>query len=338
MNQWIVTANQHYIHYAMEELRRLIPDASFTPLEIGTVCHLTTDLTIEQLNDLIVQQPPIFVRHLQPVTNQFTLMGNVEDIEQIAETVRYSALLQPNCTTAVHVRIDKDSIYTYSIVDTKAIIDAILVERNIPLTMSSPQTIVSVYVSKQQVYIGVATPTEMLSDWPGGAIRFQREENQISRAKFKLLEAERIFSLDFSSYHTALDIGAAPGGWTSLLLERGLTVTAVDPAELHESIRQHPALTYLKKNANDVKFPSNHYDLLVCDMSWSPLLMSRLILQLEGALQPSAIVIVTIKLMHKKPLQTIKEVINRLQAEFHLERAKQLFHNRDEITLFLRKK
>ena len=90
-------------------------------------------------------------------------------------------------------------------------------------------------------------PEDMLSDWPGGAVRFQREEGQISRAKFKLLEAEREFGLHYAKYQQALDIGAAPGGWTSLLLERGLRVTPSIQQSLHPTLLAYPTLTYLKR-------------------------------------------------------------------------------------------
>ena len=42
--------------------------------------------------------------------------------------------------------------------------------------------------------------------------------------------------------------------------------------------------------------------------------------------------------MHKKPLQTIRDVIAKLETAFELRKAKQLFHNRDEITLYLVKR
>ncbi|MNF15260.1 hypothetical protein D3C80_2177880 [compost metagenome] len=66
--------------------------------------------------------------------------------------------------------------------------------------------------------------------------------------------------------------------------------------------------------------------------------MSKLVLDLEPALKRGATAIITVKLMHRKPLQTIRDVISRLSTEFVLQKAKQLFHNREEITLYLQKK
>jgi 23S rRNA (cytidine2498-2'-O)-methyltransferase len=66
--------------------------------------------------------------------------------------------------------------------------------------------------------------------------------------------------------------------------------------------------------------------------------MSKLVLEQIAALAEGATAIITVKLMHKKPLQTIRDVIARLSESFELKKAKQLFHNRDEITLYLIKR
>ncbi|MEF2245853.1 SAM-dependent methyltransferase [Paenibacillus sp. IITD108] len=338
MNQWIGTANQHYANYAMEELRRLIPGASFTQLAASEVFMMNSPLEREALLELVLEHEPIFLRHIQPVDRTIAITGSTDDLEALAEMVRNARLSFENKDTAVHVRKASGSPYTYSTADTKAVIDAVLEDIDSQPVVQQPEIIIAIYAGATQLYAGFATPEQMLSDWPGGAVRFQREENQVSRAKFKLLEAERTFGLHYEQYRNALDVGAAPGGWTSLLLERGLSVTAIDPANMHESLSNHPGLIHYKQNASDVKLQKNHYDLLVCDMSWSPMLMSKLVLDLEYALADDAIAVITIKLMHKKPLQTIREVIERLQQKFELIKAKQLFHNREEITLCLKHK
>ncbi len=51
----------------------------------------------------------------------------------------------------------------------------------------------------------------------------------VSRAEHKLAEAIHVFGLDLRAGMRAIDLGAAPGGWTFLLAERGLDVVAVDP-------------------------------------------------------------------------------------------------------------
>jgi 23S rRNA (cytidine2498-2'-O)-methyltransferase len=64
-----------------------------------------------------------------------------------------------------------------------------------------------------------------------------RQENAetgsaINRAEFKLREAIDFFGIDLDKVRTCLDIGAAPGGWTHYLSQRGVRVVARDTALL----------------------------------------------------------------------------------------------------------
>jgi len=335
VSRWIGTANRGFASYAMEELRRMYPQARFTQLAAGEVFLMELPGSREEVQSSLLEREPIFLRHVQPVDRELPLSGNADDLEELSHVVRLAEAVFAGKRTAVHVRRASATLFPYSAADTKALVDAVLLELDSEPSLQEPEVILSIYAAADRLLIGWGTPRELLSDWPGGAVRFQREEGQISRAKFKLLEAERAFGLSYADYRQALDIGAAPGGWTSLLLERGLAVTAVDPAALHPTLLGYPRLTYLQQNASEAKLEAGRYDLLVCDMSWSPLQMCRLVLDLKQALAPGATAIITIKLMHRKPMQTIREVMERLQTAFHVRKAKQLFHNRDEITLYL---
>ncbi|MCU6708191.1 SAM-dependent methyltransferase [Paenibacillus sp. J5C_2022] len=338
MSEWIGTANKGYSPYAMEELRRLASGAGFVQLLPGEAFLMRCEPEADELHAAIAQHEPTFLRHIQPVDRKMDIHGDAEDLGTLSDMIRQSRLRLKNRKVAVHIRRSQSSPFPYSAADTKAVLDAVLEEIGAEPAVQGPEVIIAIFAADDTLYAGFGTPGEMLSDWPGGAIRFKREEGQISRAKFKLLEAERTFGLDYGAYRHALDIGAAPGGWTSLLLERGLQVTAVDPAELHHSLRNHPDLVHLKRNAADVSLAPRTFDLLVCDMSWSPILMTKLILDLKDALAPYATAVITVKLMHRKPMGTIREVKERLGTAFEVLRAKQLFHNRDEITLVLQKK
>jgi 23S rRNA (cytidine2498-2'-O)-methyltransferase len=338
LTEWIGTANQSYSPYAIEELRRMIDGVTFSQLAAGEVFLMNSPLEREETLQAVHQREPIFLRHIQAVDRTIEITGDAEDMEQLSAVVRSASQQFAGKRTAVHIRRAHGTAFIHSASETKAVIDAVLAEVGAEPVVQQPDTIIAIYASASTLYIGFGSPRDMLSDWPGGAVRFQREEGQVSRAKFKLLEAERAFGFHYEQFRRALDIGAAPGGWTSLLLERGLRVTAVDPAELHPSIVDHPALTYLKRNASEIKLKPGSFDLFVCDMSWSPMLMSRLVLDLEAALAEEATAIITIKLMHRKPMQTIREVIAKLESVFELKKAKQLFHNREEITLYLQKK
>ena len=63
----------------------------------------------------------------------------------------------------------------------------------------------------------------------------------VSRARHKLQEAIDTFRIPVSGATQVLDLGAAPGGWTAVLVEAGASVVAVDPGALSPAVAAHPA-------------------------------------------------------------------------------------------------
>ncbi|MFC6332149.1 SAM-dependent methyltransferase [Paenibacillus septentrionalis] len=339
MSKWIATSNQGFSPYGMEELRKIFSPISFKQLIPGEVYQFEVPQENDQVIAMLSEAEKIFIRHVQPIDRMIDITGDaVVDGQALADMVSYIESSVAGKRVAVHIRFSHSHDLTASKLELKQAIEEALLQAEAEPVKQEPDLIIALFAHEQEMLIGFGTVEEMGSDWPGGAIRFQREEGQVSRAKFKLLEAEKVFGLDYSNYSAAIDVGAAPGGWTSLLLERGLKVTAIDPAALDERIVYHPKLTHLRMNASNVKLPKGSFDLLVCDMSWSPNEMSKLVLSLAPAIKPYSYAIITVKLMHKKGLQSIKDVKQRLSSSFTILGAKQLFHNREEITLFLQKK
>lgn len=338
LSRFIGTANRGYAQHAQEEVRRLLPGAAFRYLVPAEV--FVMELTVEKEDAIRVlrAQEPMFLRHMQPIDVELQSQGDASDLESLAA---WSGGLSVGSGERIAVQARKQEGLTlpYAPADIRSVLQADLEERfGIESVVRGAERVVSVYAAAERLYAGVSRPEDNLSDWAGGAMRFQREDEQVSRAKFKLLEAEQRFGLDFAAYRTAIDIGAAPGGWTSLLLERGLRVTAVDPAAMHSSLLGDKRLTYLRRNAGDVSFAADSFDLLVCDMSWSPKQMGKLVSDLLYSLRRGGLAVITVKLMHGKPFQTVRELTSTFAGQrLELVRAKQLFHNRDELTLLLRK-
>ncbi|MFK7695338.1 SAM-dependent methyltransferase [Paenibacillus sp. HJGM_3] len=338
-SSFIGTSNRGFALYAQDEVRRLIPGTKCTELSDQEVFLMQCPISREEVIARFGAEEPIFVRHLHPVDATTELNRQESDLHRLAALVSREWSFRTGERLAIQVRKQDRLELPYSPAQVReALTDKLEQLFQIEPVPREAERIVSVYVTADTAYVGLSAPSDNLSDWAGGAVRFQREEDQISRAKFKLLEAEQEFGLDLAAFSNGLDIGAAPGGWTSLLLERGLRVTAIDPGDMHPSLVKHPKLTIYRRNARDVQFPPQSFDLLVCDMSWSPLQMAKLLIPLLDALRTGGTAIVTLKLMHGKPFQTVKDTSRTLAPYLELVRAKQLFHNRDEVTLFLIKR
>lgn len=337
MNRWIGTSNKGYAQYAQEEIRRLFTEVTFVNIVPTEIFIMELAHPEEEVLSVIKKHKPVFLRHLQPIHDKLlytsTSQFHAEELMKLHSITQWK-----HQRIAVHIRKHPAATFSLSNSELKEIIAQQLVDiQHCELVTQQADQIISIYINRETIYCGSATPEEHLSDWSGGAIRFKREDGQISRAKFKLLEAEQQFNCPLDQFKHALDIGAAPGGWSSLLLERGLRVTAVDPATLDPSIIHHPRMTFLQRNASQVSFAERSFDLLVCDMSWSPRQMTRLVKELLPALTQGGKAIITVKLMHKKPLKTIKELEAQFSPMLTMLQAKQLFHNRDELTIYFTK-
>lgn len=329
---FIGTANHGYGQQAQEEIRRLFgAESKFSHVVPAEIFLFTLPVDKSEAVQTLLSQEPMFLRHMQPVDAELEWDGSIAALQ---DWVAGQFQLEAGTKLAIQVR-KTEQVKQLSAGQCKQALDQVLTEAySVVPVAKEAELILSVYLTEHTAYAGISKPTDNLSDWSGGAIRFRKEEGQVSRAKFKLLEAEIAFGLDFTQYRTAIDVGAAPGGWTSLLLERGVKVTAIDPAKLDAGLLKHPNLTFHKKNAGEVKLKPDAYELFVCDMSWSPRQMAKLVKGLLPALQTGGTAIITVKLMHRKPFQTVRELLEDIEPELTLQKAKQLFHNREELTLF----
>lgn len=93
-----------------------------------------------------------------------------------------------------------------------------------------------------------------------------------SKADVKIEEAFAHYDIEDEQLEDAnfLELGGAPGGWSSYLLEKGAIVTSVDFAPTSVS---HKNYQHIQADANDVvdNFKDSNIDFLVADLSMPPL-------------------------------------------------------------------
>jgi len=340
MTSFVCTANPSFAPYAMEELRRRFDGSQVSGLAPGetfifTIAERELERTLKELR----RQEPVFLRHLFPIESECESTG---DPSLTAERMKaFASRLGERlngCKTAIQVRKEQNSPFPFTSAEGRDEIAEVVKELGGEVVARDADWIISIYASKKRLFMGCSKPKDNLSDWPGGAVRFRKDENLISRAAFKLLEAERAFNLPLDRFSNALDLGAAPGGWTSVLLERGVKVTAVDPAEMDASLILNPNLRHIRSNAADVSFAPGTFDLFVCDMSWDPYHTCGIVKDLAPAITAGGSGLITLKLMYRKPLQTIEDLVKEYERLFDVRQVKQLFHNREEVTIWVKRK
>jgi 23S rRNA (cytidine2498-2'-O)-methyltransferase len=99
-----------------------------------------------------------------------------------------------------------------------------------------------------------------------------------SRAFAKLVEAELRLGRRIQAGETCVDLGAAPGSWTYVAVQRGARVLAVDPSPLREDLMRHGQVQF---HAGDAfRFaPPRPVDWLLCDVIAAPERTAALLLE-----------------------------------------------------------
>jgi 23S rRNA (cytidine2498-2'-O)-methyltransferase len=109
------------------------------------------------------------------------------------------------------------------------------------------------------------TQRHVVSCFPGGEVALARDRRAPSRAFAKLVEAEERMGRRIAARETCADLGASPGSWTYVAVERGARVTAVDRSELRPDLMQHPRVRFERGDAFRYE-PPTPVDWLVCDV------------------------------------------------------------------------
>lgn len=169
-----------------------------------------------------------------------------------------------------------------------------------------------------------------------GQQRMKMDPRAPSRSYLKLEEAFHIFGRAPAAGEQVVDLGAAPGGWSHAALKRGAAVTAVDNGPLRDPVRSHPNVRHLKSDAlkyrPDRQTPA---DWLLCDILERPEMVLELLrkwLEQKWCRR----FIANLKVGRMDPLAVLKDVRDprRGLAPFcRVLRARQLYHDREEITL-----
>ncbi len=283
------------------------------------------------------QQPPIFVRHICPVQ---TILPLADGVERLVETAvaTFTHLLEPDWPFSVQTRVlGEVAIRPYDL--NQPLADQLAAASGAPLDVRQPFQILSVVLAAEHAHLGLSLAVNNLSDWAGGVRRFAREPEQISRAEFKLLEALETFKIELPPRGRALDLGAAPGGWTRVLRQKEQYVTAVDPAWLHATLQTDKGVRHLRLTAEEYleQYPDT-YDVIVNDMRLDARDSARLMGEYGRYLYPHGLAIITLKLPERRYQSALDHGLNLLRQQYTIAGARQLFHNRSEVTVYLKPK
>ncbi len=199
-------------------------------------------------------------------------------------------------------------------------------------------------LSSQSLFIGVS-PRRNGSSLDMGIRRLKFPGAAPSRSTLKLEEAWHWFipQMEWSDRlgggKTAVDLGAAPGGWTWQLVKQGMFVTSVDNGPMAETLMETGQVVHETQDAFYFK-PAKPVDWMVCDVADKPARVTTRMLEwaLNGWCKE---MIFNLKLPMKKRheavmqcLQMITDALDDAKITYRLS-ARHLYHDREEVTCHL---
>lgn len=193
--------------------------------------------------------------------------------------------------------------------------------------------------SGSEARLGLADPANS-APWPLAIPRLRLPRAAPSRSTLKLDEALQTFLAPTERERllrpgmSAVDLGAAPGGWSWQLARRGLQVTAVDNGPMDPRLLAEGLVSQVRADGFRYRPPAP-VDWLVCDMVEQPHRIAALVAQWLRRGDCRAAVC-NLKLPMKRRYAAIRDALADLEAALprgsRLE-CKQLYHDREEATV-----
>ena len=210
---------------------------------------------------------------------------------------------------------------------------------------SKPRLLLTVK-SGRELFLGLADPHNS-AIWPMGIARLKFPREAPSRSTLKLEEAWHHFiprdqwDERLHSDMTGVDLGAAPGGWTWQLVNRGMLVTAIDNGPMAESLMDTGLVQHLMADGFTFK-PKQPVDWMVCDIVEKPARTAAMLEEWigEGHCREA---VVNLKLPMKQRYGEVRRLLDRIADGFKARGVtveigcKQLYHDREEVTCHLRR-
>lgn len=214
---------------------------------------------------------------------------------------------------------------------------------------ASNQAVMHVFfVDSSTAYVGYSYASNN-SPYALGILRLKFPAAAPSRSTLKLDEAFQMFIPKQEQHERlsgglhAVDLGACPGGWTYQLVQRGMFVQAVDNGAMDQALMDTGQVSYFAEDGFKYRPKKHNVYWLVCDMIEQPQRVAKLMALwiTQGWCQEAMF---NLKLPMKRRYESVLEAFSIVEQEFNSAnimryqwQAKHLYHDREEITVHLRK-
>ena len=279
-----------------------------------------------------------FIARAAPVQAEVRITGDPESLPLLADTALRLERLPRGVTFIVRCRRRGD--HGFQSRDVERAVGMTLEQQAgaVPEFEATPQYMVSVDIFQDRAYIGVNLADTLVHKELRDARKYAPGERPLNRAQHKLREALATFAIALRPGMRALDLGAAPGGWSTVLADAGCSVVAVDKGELDPTVTQRPEVQHLRMSAQEALTQDlGEFDIIVNDMNLDPPQSADLMCAFAERLKPGSPALMTIKYVTSARRRHDREATERLSQCYDDIEIRRLPHNRLEATAVMRR-
>nr|NIM04201.1 hypothetical protein [Armatimonadota bacterium]NIO95682.1 hypothetical protein [Armatimonadota bacterium] len=256
---------------ARREIRRALPQAEFDRLFLkGNLLLLSPREESEVISTLKDAETRCISRVI-PLQAKVELGQQKEEtIATIADAARHIGRLQQWSTFCV--RCNRRGSHEFASRE---------IEKGVALALEAKtgaqgeyeiptDWMVGIEIFQDIAFIGVNPPEQTAHKEILAKRKYAPGERPFNRAEQKIKEALELFDIHINAGSRALDLGAAPGGWTTHLASLAKEVHAVDPAELAPEIEALENVIHLRCRAEALAQREDlqeTFDLITNDMN-----------------------------------------------------------------------
>ncbi len=193
-----------------------------------------------------------------------------------------------------------------------------------------------VVVEPGEWWLGCNHTTRRLDCYPGGVLPLELPDHAVSRAYLKMQEALQWSALPIARGELCVELGCAPGGASQALLEHGLRVLGVDPAEVDPVVLAEEQFTHIRRRSTEVRRKQlRGVQWLAADMNVAPNYTLDAVEEIVGnELANVRGMILTLKLADWKLANELPKLVERVRGWGYRDvRTRQLAFNRQEVCL-----
>lgn len=315
------------------------------------VATLVIESKEERLAEKLLKSNPIFIYNI------FKLKGKskIEESDYLNSIYRGMSKTLPKKGGIKIECFDVNCKTKYSAKDIEVYLGQKLEKEGYDVNIITPDFLVYLVLINMRCYVGYSDYKKLKKKFVNPERHYHPlSKDAVSRSELKLVQAFDDFGIKGKGL--AIDLGAAPGGWSHFLAGSGFKVIAIDNGDLDykklgelgmkvKTITESQAILKedLKKN-NIIHIKANakktslkgmgKATILIDDMNMVPKESAELVLSFSRILAKNAKLIFTIKCVDRNAEKHISNATQALGKEFRINAVRVFPSNRQELTLY----